>query len=270
MDIKENLNKVLSQIDEACKKAGRDRSEVKLVAVSKFHPIEEIKEAMAAGQFLFGENRVQEAKEKFSILMSENTTTNDSPASNDSSTSIQNPASIQNLASTQNITSNNSPAIDLHIIGSLQRNKVKDAVKIASCIESVDRIELLDEIEKQCAKINKKISILFELHTGEESKSGFESVEKVREALNLFVQNKYPHIEPKGFMTMAPFTEDKDLIRKSFVTLRECRDMMQKEFTQFDLKELSMGMSADFEIAIEEGSTMVRVGTSIFGPRNYN
>ena len=264
MDIKTNLKKVLSQIDEACKKSGRDRNEVKLVAVSKFHPVEEIKEAIAAGQFLFGENRVQEAKEKFTILMSENTTTNDRPASNDSSTSIQNPAS------TQNMTSHNSPAIDLHIIGSLQRNKVKDAVKIASCIESADRIELLDEIEKQCAKINKKISILFELHTGEESKSGFESAEKVREALNLFVQNKYPHIEPKGFMTMAPFTEDKDLIRKSFVTLRECRDMMQKEFTQFDLKELSMGMSADFEIAIEEGSTMVRVGTSIFGPRNYN
>lgn len=264
MDIKTNLKKVLSQIDEACKKSGRDRNEIKLVAVSKFHPVEEIKEAMAAGQFLFGENRVQEAKEKFTILMSENTTTNDSPTSNDSSSSIQNPAS------TQNMTSHNSPAIDLHIIGSLQRNKVKDAVKIASCIESVDRIELLDEIEKQCAKINKKISILFELHTGEESKSGFESVEKVREALNLFAQIKYPHIEPKGFMTMAPFTEDKDLIRKSFVTLRECRDMMQKEFAQFDLKELSMGMSADFEIAIEEGSTMVRVGTSIFGPRNYN
>lgn len=258
MDIKTNLEKVLSQIDEACKKSGRDRNEVKLVAVSKFHPVEEIKEAIAAGQFLFGENRVQEAKEKFSILMSEDSELNDSSSS------------IQNSASTQNMTSHNSPAIDLHIIGSLQRNKVKDAVKIASCIESADRIELLDEIEKQCAKINKKISILFELHTGEESKSGFESAEKVREALNLFVQNKYPHIEPKGFMTMAPFTEDKDLIRKSFVTLRECRDMMQKEFTQFDLKELSMGMSADFEIAIEEGSTMVRVGTSIFGPRNYN
>lgn len=234
MNIKENLNKVLSQIDEACKNAGRDRSEVKLVAVSKFHPIEEIKEAISAGQTLFGENRVQEAKEKFSVLNAEN------------------------------------PAIDLHIIGSLQRNKVKDAVKIASCIESVDRIELLDEIEKQCVKIDRKISILFELHTGEESKSGFENVEKVREALNLFAENKYPHIEPKGFMTMAPFTEDKDLIRKSFTTLRECRDNLQKEFSQYDLKELSMGMSADFEIAIEEGSTMVRVGTNIFGPRNYN
>lgn len=239
MDIKTNLEKVLLQIDDACKKANRNKNEVKLVAVSKFHPVEEITQAIEAGQFLFGENRVQEAKEKFSILFS------------------------------NEHTSNQSQSLELHIIGSLQRNKVKDAVKIASCIESVDRIELLDEIEKQCSKIDKKISILFELHTGEESKSGFENIEKITEALKLFNEDKYPHIEPAGFMTMAPFTEDKDLIRKSFVTLRECRDILQKEFTKYNLKELSMGMSADFDIAIEEGSTMVRIGTSIFGPRNY-
>lgn len=241
MNIKNNLEKILSQIDDACIKSGRDRNEVKLVAVSKFHPLNEINEAINAGQFLFGENRVQEAKEKFSDLIN-----------------------LQNSDCAEK-----SQNVELHIIGSLQRNKVKDAVKIASCIESADRIELLDEIEKQCAKLDKKISILFELHTGEESKSGFESPEKIKEALILFSENRYPHIIPRGFMTMAPFTEDKDLIRKSFKSLRECRDRFLKEFPQFDLSELSMGMSNDFEIAIEEGSTMVRVGTSIFGPRNY-
>jgi len=234
MEIKNNLETVKNKINDACRKCSRNPDEVKLVAVSKFHPDTSVIEAIECGQLLFGENRVQEAKEKFTAVREK------------------------------------YPQARLHIIGSLQRNKVKDAVKICECIESADRIELLDEIEKQCAKIEKKIDILFELHTGEESKSGFADVDSIKEALELFKQGKYPHINPAGFMTMAPFTEDKDLIRKSFVTLRECRDKFKKEYTQFDLNELSMGMSHDFEIAIEEGATLVRIGTSIFGQRNYN
>ena len=160
--------------------------------------------------------------------------------------------------------------ISLHQIGQLQSNKVKQIVKIADCIESVDRIELLQEIEKQCAKIEKKIQILFEIHTAEDSKSGYDSEKLLFESLKACSQNDFPHITAKGFMTMAPFTQDERLIRNSFITLRNLSEKMKKEFPNLDLSELSMGMSNDFEIAIEEGSTIVRVGTAIFGERNYS
>ena len=231
--IAENLSQIISKIREAEKKAGRAENSVRLVAVSKFHPAEIVTQAIVAGQNLFGENRVQEASAKFDEIRSKGL----------------------------------SP--DLHIIGSLQRNKVKEAVRIASCIESVDRIELIEEIEKQAAKINKNIEIFFEVHTGEDSKAGFTSEEELSNAIGRCANGDFPHITPKGFMTMAPFTDDKNLVRKSFVTLRTLRDKMQKSYPNLDISELSMGMSGDFEIAIEEGSTIVRIGTAIFGERNY-
>lgn len=233
MSVQENLHKVLKQINDAEEKAGREKGSVKLLAVSKFHPQEAVLEAIKAGQLLFGENRVQEASQKFPDILEKN------------------------------------PDIQLQMIGQLQSNKVKQAVKIASCIQSVDRIELLEEIEKQCAKIDKKIEVLFEVHTGEESKSGFTSLEVLNQALENCNNNVYPHIIPSGFMTMAPFTDDKELIRKSFRTLRELKEQFQNKYPDMNLSELSMGMSGDFEIAIEEGSTMVRVGTAIFGERVY-
>lgn len=230
--IEENLERIREEISLCEKKSSRESGSVKLMAVSKFHSLEEIKEAIRVNQFLFGENRVQEAFEKFSQL-------------------------------------NQNANIDLHIIGSLQSNKVKNAVKIASCIESVDRISLIDEIEKQCEKINKRIKFLFEYHTGEDSKSGFTSYDEVLNILSLISMGKYKHIIPCGFMTMAPFTEDESLIRKSFSTLRDLSDKCKKEFPNFNLSELSMGMSGDYKIAIEEGSTIVRIGTAIFGERKY-
>ena len=234
IDIKSNLLQINDKIRNAEAKAGRKENSVKLMAVSKFHPIEEIQQAIDCGQVLFGENKVQEASQKFPELLQNN----------------------------QNI--------DLHMIGVMQSNKVKNAVKIASCIQSVDRIDLLNEIEKQCAKIEKNINILFEIHTGEETKSGFECFEDVQMALNLLLENNFPHITPKGFMTMAPFTEDKSLIHKSFETVYNLSQKLQQQFPSFDLSELSMGMSGDFEIAIEHGSTLVRVGTAIFGERDYS
>ena len=234
VNVAENLKIINQKICEAEKRAGRAEGSVKLMAVSKFHPAEDVITAIGAGQFLFGENRVQEAFEKFPPIIESN------------------------------------PNVELHMIGVLQSNKVKNAVKVAACIESVDRLSLLDEIEKQCAKIEKKIKVLFEFHTGEESKSGFESEEEVIEALTAIQDGKYPHVIPAGFMTMAPFTDDKERVRKSFVMLRELSDRMKAKFPQFNLTELSMGMSGDFEIAIEEGSTLVRVGTAIFGERDYS
>ena len=232
--IQKNLNHVLELIKNAEEKSERTPASVKLVAVSKFHSVEEIIEVIQEGQNTFGENRVQEAVEKFS--------------------------EIKKLGYNP----------DLHIIGTLQRNKVKDAVKISNCIESVDRIPLMEEIEKQCSKINKTIDILFEYHTGEDSKSGFKDKESLFEALELCNSGDFPHIKPKGFMTMAPFTSDKEKIRYAFKVLKDVASLAKQKFKNLSLTELSMGMSGDFEIAIEEGSTMVRIGTAIFGERIYN
>lgn len=234
MSIKENLTDIQNKVQEAEKRAGRKPGSVKLMAVSKFHPDTAVQEAIECGQTLFGENRVQEAAGKFPAIIEKN------------------------------------PQVQVHMIGSLQTNKVKQAVQFASCIESADRMELVKEIEKQCAKINKNIEILFEIHTGEESKAGFTSEEDLIAVLEECKNGSFPHVIPKGFMTMAPFTEDKALIRKSFVTLRELSQKMQAKYPMFKFEELSMGMSGDFEIAIEEGSTLVRVGTAIFGQRDYS
>ena len=156
------------------------------------------------------------------------------------------------------------------MIGQLQSNKVKKAVTYASCIQSVDRLELLQEIEKQCAKLDRKINILFEYHTGEESKSGYTSEAELCASIEECAKGSFPHIIPCGFMTMAPFTDDEKLIRKSFITLRELSEKLKPQYPELPLRELSMGMSGDFEIAIEEGSTLVRVGTAIFGERDYS
>ena len=156
------------------------------------------------------------------------------------------------------------------MIGQLQSNKVKKALEYASCIQSVDRIDLLREIEKQCAKTDRRIKVLFEVHTGEESKSGFTSEADLLEAIEKCAEGAFPHIIPEGFMTMAPFTDDEKLVRKSFITLRNLSEKIRPQFPSLSLTELSMGMSGDFEIAIEEGSTLVRVGTAIFGERDYS
>lgn len=225
MDDEDNIKNIAERLAAVRSKIP---STVKLLAVSKFHPKEAVLKAMECGQTAFGENRVQEAYEKFSDIH----------------------------------------GAELHIIGHLQRNKVKKAVEVASVIESIDSIALLEEIEKQCAKMDKKIRVFFELHTGEESKTGFESEEALRNALVRCAD--LAHIEPAGFMTMAPNTDDTEQIHSSFRTLRTVSENLRREFPNFPLTELSMGMSGDYEIAIAEGSTEVRIGTAIFGARHYD
>ena len=231
--IENNLKEILQKIESAEQKYNRTKGTVKLLAVSKFHPVEAVEKAISAGHLLFGENRVQEAVAKFTDINSFN------------------------------------KDVELHIIGQLQTNKVKKAVTVASCIESVDRIDLLKEIQKQCEKINKKIKILFEVNTAEDSKSGFKNYEDLYEAVKYCADGNTPFVEPIGFMTMAPLTDDEVLIRKSFSSLRKLSEKLQTEFPMFNFSELSMGMSNDYEIAIEEGSTEVRIGTAIFGEREY-
>lgn len=251
MTIKERIESVQEKLEIACQKANRRREDVTLLAVSKFHSAQEIEQAYECGLRFFGENRVQEACEKFPSLLE------------------------------------NHPDMHLHLIGSLQRNKVKQIIPYATCIQSVDRIELLQEIQKRVEANSlliengtsslqiptSPLEILFEIHTGEESKSGYQTKEELFSSLDYLTELQQEtnggKIIPKGFMTMAPFTDDKTAIHRSFEMLRNLRDEAQKRYPQFELKELSMGMSGDFEIAIEEGSTMVRIGTAIFGERVY-
>lgn len=231
--MKSRIETILQNINDACSKSNRNSSDVKLMAVSKFHPVEEILQAYNCGLKLFGENRVQESCAKFPEILQNNTD------------------------------------VELHLIGSLQRNKVKNIVPLCSCIQSLDRIELAQEIQKQCEKINKKMNVLFEVHTAEDSKSGFQNIDDIKTTLDYILSLENSFLEPVGFMTMAPFTENEIEIRKSFITLRDIRDKIQKEYSDFNFTELSMGMSQDYKIAIEEGSTLVRIGTAIFGERKY-
>lgn len=231
--IRERLDFINKKIREAERRAGRAENSVRLMAVSKFHPAEAVIEALNCGQFLFGENRVQEAMDKF-------------------------PEVCRQFSQTE-----------LHIIGGLQSNKVKNAVRVASCVQSVDRIPLLPLMERFCADSGKKIRVLFELHTAEDTKSGFRSEDELRAALDGFAGGLYPHLIPAGFMTMAPLTDDQNAVRSSFIRARSIAEKLKSDYHGFDLSELSMGMSGDFEIAIEEGSTMVRIGTAIFGERDY-
>jgi len=229
--ITENYTKIRTRIDEIAKKAGRNPQDIKLMAVSKFHTVAEINEAILGGARLFGENRVQEAVEKFPELYEK------------------------------------YPDIKLELIGQLQTNKVKQIIPYVSCIQSIDRIKIIEEIEKRASVAQKKVRILFEIHTGEDSKSGFTDKGELEKAIEL--SSKMTHVIPSGFMTMAPFTDNKEIIRNSFRDLRNIAHDMQIKFPKLNLEELSMGMSNDYEIAVEEGSTLVRVGTAIFGKRNY-
>lgn len=205
---------------------------VALVAVSKFHPAESIREAYDAGQRIFGESRVQELKIKQPELPND---------------------------------------IEWHFIGTLQRNKVKDIAPFIHTIHSVDSVKLLDEIHKQASKHQRIIRLLLEIHVAqEETKHGL-SPEECVALLEYWKAGTYPFIRIAGIMGMATDTDDKALIRKEFHTLhRIFNDIKQRFFAEEDsFKEISMGMSHDYPIAIEEGSTLIRVGTFIFGARNY-
>lgn len=226
MSISDNIARIEDRIQRACERSGRTRGEVRLMAVSKFQGLDAIKEAYRAGIRLFGENRVQEAKVKFGSPLPE----------------------LSDL--------------ELHCIGQLQRNKVKAAVQLFSCIQSVDRDELISELALQCQREQKRIMVLLELHTGESSKTGYPDEDALSRAAELVLG--YPNLELRGLMTMAPFTDKEGPIRSSFRSLVAAQDLLQKRFPELALDILSMGMSNDFEIAVEEGSTLLRIGTAIF------
>ncbi|MDR1617789.1 MAG: YggS family pyridoxal phosphate-dependent enzyme [Treponema sp.] len=230
MSIADNIHRLEERIETACLRSGRDRSSVRLMGVSKFHGRSRVEEAWAAGLRLFGENRVREAEEKFAGFAPSH------------------------------------PGTELHLIGSLQRNKAKAASSLFDCVQSADRDSLILELAKYRAGRQKPLGILLELRTGEESKSGFPDEDSLYRAAEILVS--FPGLLPLGLMTMAPFTEDRKKIRASFRALVKAGEGLRARFPQWDWSCLSMGMSGDFEIAIEEGSTLLRIGTLIFGERD--
>lgn len=223
--IQKNLIAIKEQIQE------KSKEPIQLIAVSKTVDVDKIEEAVLAGHFAFGENRVQELVRKHAYFDA-------------------------------------NKEIEWHLIGHLQTNKVKQVIDKVSLIHSLDRISLAEEIEKQASKIGKIIPCLIELNIGEEeSKFGLK-----KEELENFLSEiaKYPHILVKGLMTVAPYSNNGEEVRWVFREMKEIFEKLKKRNEdKISMEILSMGMSNDFLIAIEEGATMVRVGTSIFGKRDY-
>lgn len=234
--IKDRVAVLEERIEAACRLSGRKRSEIALMGVSKFQPIEAVTEAWSAGIRLFGENRVQEAAGKY--------------------------AGFREAHPRE--TPNGEYASGLHLIGTLQRNKARAAAALFDCIHSVDRDSLIDELGKMTLGRDCPLTVLLEYHTGEESKAGYPSVEGLYRAAEKLLA--FPGLRPAGLMTMAPFSPDKKLVRASFRALAAAREGLIKRFGG-GWSCLSMGMTNDFEIAIEEGSTLIRIGTAIFGER---
>ena len=225
----DNLKDVEERIQAACDRSGRKREDVLLVAVSKTKPVEMIEEVMTAGIVDFGENKPQELRDKYEGL----------------------PKNLR-----------------FHMIGHLQTNKIKYVIDRVVLIHSIDSIHLAEAVNAEAKKHNRIMPVLVEVNVAqEESKSGF-LVEKTENAIREIA--KLSNIRVEGLMTIAPFVENAEENRQYFVKLRKLSvDIAAKNIDNVTMHHLSMGMTGDYEVAIEEGATMVRVGTGIFGERNY-
>lgn len=226
--LERSLLEVRRRIQQACERAGRsDADRIALVAVTKGHPVELLYAARDAGLKIIGENRVQEASAKWEAV--------------------------------------GDVGLCWHLIGHLQRNKVREALRLFSLIQSVDSMRLAREIGKQAVKQGKTVSVLVQVNaSGEGTKHGFpvdEAVSAVRDITEL------KQLRVVGLMTMAPFTSDEHVLRDTFRRTRELYDRCRDTVEKFEPLHLSMGMTNDYEIAVEEGSTMLRLGTALFGER---
>ncbi len=226
-DIAANIEKIKQRIAAACSRAGRDPHSVELMAVTKTVSTERILQAVDAGITLLGENYVQEAREKQELL---------------------------------------GGRARMHLIGHLQTNKAKYAVRLFDCVHSVDRLELAQELNKRAKAVNRTLDILIEVNvSGEQTKNGV-SPAQVRELIGRIAGLE--NLSVRGLMTMAPYSDDPKTSRPYFQALRQLRDdIAREEIPRVQMAELSMGMTDDFEVAIEEGSTIVRIGRAIFGAR---
>lgn len=225
--IADNIEQIRVRIENACRRSGRDPQSVRLIAVSKVKPAEDIEEAYQAGQLIFGESYVQELRDKAPLV---------------------------------------KKAVEWHYIGSLQSNKVKYLRGEVAMIHSVDRLSLAQEIDRQWAKTSQIVDILLQVNVGDEaSKSGChisELEQLTRQVAPL------PHLRIRGLMCLPPNCNEAEQVRPYFKKLRELSESINAlRLPNVEMRELSMGMSGDFEIAVEEGATLVRVGTAIFGER---
>ncbi|MGJ8734536.1 MAG: YggS family pyridoxal phosphate-dependent enzyme [Cellulophaga sp.] len=222
MSIKESLLTIKKELPDT----------VTLVAVSKTKPVSDLEEAYAAGQRIFGENKIQEMTQKWEVM----------------------PKDIQ-----------------WHMIGHVQTNKVKYMAEYVSLVHGVDSLKLLKEINKQAKKHNRVINCLLQMHIAEESTKFGLDKEELNNLIDSDIFKALENINVVGLMGMATFTDDKNQVKKEFATLKEIFSSLQSiKSTNLDVKILSMGMSGDYKLAIDQGSTMVRIGSSIFGSRNYS
>lgn len=228
MNLENNYSEVKNRVKELCERSGRNPEEVKIIAVSKTFPISNIMELNQIGQFDFAENRIRELRDKY-----------------------------------YNISFQYSGKINWHMVGHLQSRKVKDIIAFIHLIHSVDSYDLALEIDTKAKQINRIIDILIQVNTSKEpQKFGLDPQETVKVSKQIL---DLKNVRIKGLMTLAKLTEDKEEIRSCFKTLKQKFEEMKPDFR--DLEHLSMGMSNDYEIAIEEGATMLRIGSAIFGNR---
>lgn len=229
-DIAENLKSIQQRIDKACERAGRDPKEITLVAVSKTKPVSDILEAIQAGQLQFGENRMKELEDKMLEI--------------------------------------GLPDVVWHFIGNLQTNKIKYIADRVNWIHSVEKAKYLKEIEKRAGNENRIINTLIQVNISDEKQKGGCKPEDLASILE--TAHDYEHLKVRGLMGMATFVDDPEEVRSEFRLLKELFDSHQKYSKgSVQLEHLSMGMTNDMDVAIEEGATMVRIGSAIFGARNY-
>ncbi len=227
------LSEVRSRIEDAAARAGRDADEIQLMAVTKTQPLDTVVAAWEAGLRCFGENRVHEAFEKYGD---------------------------------REQLERRFPGVDLQMIGHLQSNKARDAASLFSAVQSVDSVKLARALSKARDGINQNLGVLLEVNTsGEEAKYGFTSFGALRDAAQEIVE--LPGLSLRGLMTMAPYTSDEDPIRRTFRTLMQWFTDLNATVPGLGMDVRSMGMSNDYEIAVEEGATLLRLGTVLFGER---
>ena len=227
MSVRENLELVREQLAAACSRAGRKPEEVRLVAIAKTKPADMVREAFAAGQTIIGESYVQEFVDKVETI---------------------------------------AEPVEWHFVGALQTNKVKYLAGKVALIHSVDRLHLAEEIDRQWGKIGAAADILIQLNLGHELTKSGTSEEELEALVREIVQ--FPHLRIRGLMTLPPYIENPEEVRPYFRHLRElARHIEGLAIPGVEMRELSMGMTHDFEVAIEEGATLIRVGTAIFGMR---
>lgn len=237
-ELRRNLQSVRERMAAAAQRSGRPAEAVRLLAVTKTQPTECVQLARQAGLRLFGENRVQEAGAKYGPLL--------------------------NGKRAEGQGSSAEPEVELHLIGHLQRNKARQAAGLFACVQSIDKLQTAEALACACREAARDIDVLLELNTSEEpGKFGFTADSDLLEAVTPI--RELGCLKIRGLMTVGPLSDDAARVGRAFARLRALHERIAAELPGFDV--LSMGMSGDFEIAIEEGATMVRLGTVLFGPR---